>query len=1001
MYPHTIGFQVQSRPLCAQPPRFWQSIQRLWWATLLLPACVGGASPSDLDPTFNAGSTINDSVFACAVQADGKVVIVGSFKTVHASFRSGLARLNVDGSTDESFPGALSGGYASAYDCITLPDGRILVGGNFTQINGVMRGHLARLNTNGTVDESFTTQIAGGTVTSVSKLARQSDGRIIIAGGFTSVFGVPRAGLARLHSDGSLDETFLNGLSGADGQTVAAILVQPDGQLVVAGHFETFNGVARPYLARLNQDGSLDETFLSSMAGPDFPARALALRPDGKLIVGGFFRAFNGLNQPGITRLNLDGSVDESFSSAASALHGGPNQIIIGPDEKILIGGCLRWAETLNAEGIVRLNANGTRDDSFLGSQPAWDDVGVRTMRLLSDGTILAGGGSSVSVMPAYFMKLTPEGTTDPHFENGPAGPNDEVKSLALQPDGKLIIGGRFGRMGNTAQRGIARLHANGSWDTSYGFQLAGTDRDVFAVALDQQARCLVAGEFSLINGVPRQGLARLNPDGSVDETFKNVLVGPYGYAYALALQSDGKAIVGGAYRSIDGVAQTNLARLNDDGSIDTSFAPRIGVGSVNGVYTMALQADGKVIIGGYFNSVGGLPRKNLARLHPGGSVDTTFLNGLAGLSATPWSIAVQPDGKVLVGGWFETVNGTTRYGFARLNSDGSVDPSFASICQTYSAAWAITVQNDGKILIGGYLTINGRPYYLVRLNANGTLDETFSVPEAQPNHEVLALAIQPDTRILAAGDFTIFGPTPCDRVVRLMGSFAAPAIVSQPKSQTAETGAAADFRVKATGFPPVTYQWYFNDTNLLMGCTNAALHLADVSLSNVGTYHVVVANAGAAVTSTPVILSAIAPVERRTVPGLTVMGTVAGVVEIQSTATLESGGIWSPLATATLTTPPDWWFDLADPLPAPRFYRTLVISGGRIPPLLGLHMIPALTLTGNIGNQIQVEGINRYGPTDAWFPLATVTLTNTAQLYFDTNAVGQPLRLYRFTTIP
>jgi uncharacterized delta-60 repeat protein len=1000
MYTRNTFFKVQPHDQGVPPTWLWQAIQRRFWAILMLPTLVCGASPNDVDPTFDVGSTIDNTILACSVQADGKVVIGGMFKAVHETFRTGIARLNADGSTDESFPGMLSGGYSRAYDCVILPDGRILVAGDFTNINGATRVGLARLNSNGSVDETFSPQIAGSTETYVREIALQSDGKIIIAGTFTAVGGVPRPGLARLHGNGSLDETFLDGMSASGLEYVNAIVVQTDGQIVVGGSFETFNGAARPYLARLNQDGSLDGTFLNSMVGPNSITRVLALQPDGKLLVGGFFTTFNGSSQPGIVRIHSDGTVDEAFNSAAGSAIAGANQIIICPDDKVLIGGCLKWLGTPSWEGIVRLNADGTRDDSFLGSLPAGDDVGARVVQLLNDGSILAGGGYPGAISP-YFLKLNPDGTPDLTFANMPSGPNNEVKSLAFQPDGKIIVGGRFGSIGNTTQQGIARLNADGSRDSTYGFNQAGTDRDVFAVALDPAARCLVAGEFDSINGVMREGLARLNADGSVDESFKDVLGGPYGFAYALALQSDGKVIVGGAFKSVDGVAQTNLARLNDDGSIDTSFTPRIGVGSVNGVYTMALQPDGKVIIGGYFNSVDGLPRKNLARLHPGGSVDTTFLNGMTGLSATPHAIVIQPDGKILVGGWFESVNGVARYGFARLNSNGAVDTSFASICQSYSSIWAIAVQHDGKILVGGYLTINGQRYYLVRLHSDGTLDTTFVPVEAQPSGEVLAVAIQPDARIVVAGDFTIFGQASCCRVVRLLGDWQAPTIVSPPRDQTAEISATANFRIKATGFPAVTCQWYFNETNLLTGCTNATLSLPDVNPSNMGSYCIVVSNASGSATSAPVALAVISPVERRTVPGLTLVGTVAGMVEIQSTAALENDGFWDPLATITLTANPNWWFDLTEPLPAPRFYRTLVISGGRIPPLLGLHMIPALTLTGNVGDQVQLEGINRYGPTDAWFPLATVTLTNTAQLYFDTNAVAQPPRLYRFTTIP
>lgn len=958
------------------------------------------AEPGDLDLSFDPGSSVDDAVLTTAVQNDGRVLIGGLFRSVHGALRTGLARLDADGSTDESFPGDLAGGSISVNDIILQPDQKILVGGSFTNINGLARGHLARLEADGSVDNSFLARLGDGTSVNVSKLALQSDGKIIVAGSFTSVNGVSRTGLARLNADGSLDPAFLDGMGGPAGATITSITIQTDGRIIVSGYFETFNGVARPYLVRLNADGSVDASFLNSLAGPDSVVRTVGLQPDGRLVIGGIFSAVNGTNQPGIARLHADGSLDETFDSQASSVYAGPFRIVVCPDNRILISGCLSWAGNSSLEGIVRLNPDGSRDNSFYGSLPADIMVGCRVMQLLDDGKILVAGGNRGLPVSPYWLRLHADGVIDRAFSNGPAGPNDDVRSIVLQPDGKLVVGGRFTTVDGANQRGIARLDAGGSWDPSYMTNQTGTDRDVRALVLQSDGKCLVGGGFNSINGSVRPALARLNTDGSVDNSFLAVLLGPAGsgYVYALALQNDGKVLIGGQFSAINGVVQTSLARLHQDGGLDTTFQAQVS-GSFNAIHTMAVQNDGKILIGGYFDSVAGAARKNLARLNSDGSLDASFLNGMSGLSATPWSLAVQADGKVLVGGWFETINGVTRYGFARLNPDGSVDNSFQTGLQMNSTAWAIALQPDGKILVGGYLRISYAIHHLVRLHPNGLLDTSFGSVNRQLNGEVHALAVQPDSKIILAGEFTIVGQTPRSRVARLMGDSVAPTIVRAPVSFTAEADTATRLVVRVAGVPAPVCQWYFNGV-ALPGCTNATLELPNLQPAHMGAYAVAATNISGAVTSAPVWLSIIAPVERRSVPGLSLVGDLGSSLRIESTDPLNNAPTWTPLATVLLEDSPQRWFDLVSPLPAHRFYRTRQPGGSTIVPSLDLAFIPMLTLRGEIGTAIRVDAIKVYGPTDAWFTLGTVTLTNSSQLYFDVTAPGQPWRLYRLVPV-
>ena len=163
-----------------------------------------------------------------------------------------------------------------------------------------------------------------------------------------------------------------------------------------------------------------------------------------------------------------------------------------------------------------------------------------------------------------------------------------------------------------------------------------------------------------------------------------------------------------------------------------------------------------------------------------------------------------------------------------------------------------------------------------------------------------------------------------------------------------------------------------------------------------------VASNIAGSVTSTPAILGVIPPVERRPVPAIYLMGEAGSLITLDYTSELGSAPNWSPLDTINLTNTSAIYFDVSTPLSPRRFYRAWQAETSITSPTLSLPaMISALTLTGSPGEQIRVDGINQFGPTDAWFTLDTVTLTNTSQLYFDVSATGQPLRLYRLIPNP
>ncbi len=216
----------------------------------------------------------------------------------------------------------------------------------------------------------------------------------------------------------------------------------------------------------------------------------------------------------------------------------------------------------------------------------------------------------------------------------------------------------------------------------------------------------------------------------------------------AFAIEADGKILVGGNFTTLGGQLRDYLGRLNADGTLDGTFNP----GASSTVQSLAIQADGKILAGGNFGGLGGQPRSWLGRLNADGVADSGF-NPSA--NSALHALVLQADGKILAGGQFTTLGGQTRNRIARLNADGTLDTSFnpGANADVYSLA----VQPDGKILVGGlFTTLGGQSRsYLGRLNADGTLDNIFN-PGAGPY--VFSLAVQADGKILVGGIFSTLG---------------------------------------------------------------------------------------------------------------------------------------------------------------------------------------------------------------------------------------------------
>ena len=222
------------------------------------------------------------------------------------------------------------------------------------------------------------------------------------------------------------------------------------------------------------------------------------------------------------------------------------------------------------------------------------------------------------------------------------------------------------------------------------------------------------------------------------------------------------------------------------------------------------------------------------------------------------------------------------------------------------------------------------------------------------------------------------------------------------PRTQTAEAGSTIRLDVVADGAPPLSYQWLFNGTNALSGGTNFFVEIPSVQAAQAGAYAVVVTDRfGAALTSSPAMLSVIPPVPRRTAPAVNLTGEVGSFLHLSYANTLGPGPYWQALDVVTLTQTPQLYLDTSDPLPSCRFYRAWQTNAPSIKPSLQIGLATKLTLTGAVGSNMRIDYINQFGPTDAWVTLNTVTLTNATQPYFDFTMFHQPARLYRVVPAP
>ena len=365
------------------------------------------------------------------------------------------------------------------------------------------------------------------------------------------------------------------------------------------------------------------------------------------------------------------------------------------------------------------LAQDGINDATFTPGTGA-DNGLIRTIAAQADGKILIGGTftSYNGTAVGRIARLNTDGTLDATFNSGTGFPADSVVSIAIQTDGKILVGGRFTTYnGVNIPDHLVRLNTNGTYDNTFAPPVlsgsaAGSATHVRAIAIQPDGNIMVGGDWTCAGGggcaSPHRRVMRLLPGGGKDPAYNNaealagILAGSW--VNSIALQADGKIIIVGTFGTYNGVTVNRILRVNTDGGRDATFASGSGTGTNNSINKVAVLADGDILIAGLFITTSGSINRNLiARLNADGTVDGAFDAGTDNAIVT--ALCPQPDGKIIIGGNFTTIAGTTINRFARLNSNGTLDASFNTGTGANGVVRAVSIQPNGKLLIGGEFT--------------------------------------------------------------------------------------------------------------------------------------------------------------------------------------------------------------------------------------------------------------------------------------------------------
>jgi len=725
------------------------------------------------DTTFNPGSGPNGNVYAFATQSDGKIIMGGTFTTYSGSTSPRIVRINTDGTRDATFNVGTAGLNAEADVIRVQSDGKVLVGGTFSTYSGSSSPRIIRLNSNGTRDTSFSVG-TGYNAGQIYDIQIQSDGQIIVVGTFSGNYnGTSQRVISRIGISGSLDTTFNVPGSAAFAASQYSCAIQSDGKIVVGGLNSAYNGAAALRLRRLNTNGTNDATFAPPIGNTVYRVK---IQPDQKILILGTFSTFTGASTGTVNRImriNTDGTRDTTFNSGTG--FNSVTQILSGLEldssGSIYVGSNFATYNSATANSFVKLNSSGSIITGS-GLYNGFDGI-VNSLLVDSTGSVYAGGGfSNYLSIENRIIRLNTDGTKDSSFQVG-TGFSNTVNNLVVQSDDKIIVGGNFTSYSGSANNYIVRLNANGTKDTSFNLG-NGFSSFVYKLFLQSDGKILVGGQFTSYSGSSNNVLVRINPSGSKDTSF-NVGTGVNnGATFPTSIVQDqsGNIHYGNVnMTSYSGSSVTGYVKLTSSGSIDPTFlSTAANTNSLpgaytqgtagTGVYSISIDSSNNAYLFGNFQNYLGLNTPRVLALDLTQGNISTPPNFGTGFNNNIYFSSKTPSGDIWLSGDFTSYSGSSvnSSNVIKINSQGTLinSSSYPSAVSTYSTPSAIFAQSDGKCLVA-FMNIYSLAD-MVRLNSNGTLDNTFFSSNYPLGYgygsEIRAIKQQSNGDILFGGNF-------------------------------------------------------------------------------------------------------------------------------------------------------------------------------------------------------------------------------------------------------
>jgi uncharacterized delta-60 repeat protein len=782
-------------------------------------------------PISSSPSVLSNATFSVEItNVTGGVSIFEKTSTV---------RIHAPGSTEPFLnPGFINSGVNRA---VPLPNGDIVVGGNFTSIGGQAYGRVAKMDSIGTVLTNF--PVVPGANNEVLDLFAQPDGKVVIGGTFLSVNGSFTEGyISRLDTNGQLDTNF--NLTLRPNQAVRAVAVQPDGKILAGGPFTSVGGRPYRHLVRYNLDGSLDTNFVAVPFdnGTFYSVQDIALAPNGKVYIAGLF-SIGGTNfttltnmHSGVVRLNSDGSIDTAFNIRQGAhfatLPTSPatvNAVHVKQDGDVLMGGEFTGFNSNTVSLVVRVNSDGSHDTNFISTVVG---TAITTIAEQPDGKVLIGGQFTANgtTVTGNYSRLNADGTLDTTFWPG-FGSVGKVRDIRYGSDHKILIAAEFGGI-NESIRPVAKLYA-------------GVTTRPGVVQFSTPTGVAIEGNSATLT-LTRTG----GTDGIVSVNFG--IFGGTGTNIVTGTSSSGTLV----WNSGDSLPKSITVPITADNFAETNEIVNVAIGvPIGGV---AIGTNQLVAI-----SVADVPSAPVIVQNPVsvvaniGTTVTFTANAIGGL---PLNYFWRFNGLNIPGVHGPTLTLTNvqpgqagLYSLRVLNNQGFADSGSAVLAVNVPPTvtghpLSQTVPSGGNVAFTVTATGNGPLTY--QWQRNGVNIPSATVPIL--NLLNLGATNSGNYRVIVTNPY---GSANSQAAVLTVDSV--PVVIQHPRDSVVAEGGSSGFQVSVLGTVPFTYQWHQNGVPIT-GATNSSLSVSNVTGQTTGNYHALVTNVRGSTPSLPARLTVI-----------------------------------------------------------------------------------------------------------------------------------------------